>query len=130
MTKQSPLILIIDDEPEFLEIFSLKLGAAGYGVETAQDGEEGIRKAKKTKPDLILLDMKMPEMSGADVITKLKGDPATKGIKVVFLSNYGDPREGPFQVNRRLSQEIGAMDYLKKVDDLDALVDKVKLFLQ
>lgn len=121
-----PLLLVIDDEPDFLEIFSTKFSAEGFRVETAQSGEEGIRKAKSLKPDLILMDVKMPGLSGVDAMLKLKDDPETKGIKVVFLTSLGDPRAEMQEMNRRLSTEVGAEGYLRKTDDLDSIVQKVR----
>ncbi len=128
MTGQ-PLILLIDDEPNFLEIFKTKFSAIGFGVETALNGEEGIKKAKALKPDLILLDMKMPGLSGADVLIKLRDDKATKGIKVMFLTNLGDPRPEMNEVSERISIEVGAHGYIRKTDDLDSIVERVKDFL-
>jgi CheY-like chemotaxis protein len=127
---EAPLLLIVDDEPDFLEIFSAKFSAEGFRVETAHDGEDGIRKAKSLKPDLILMDVKMPGLSGVDAVLRLKDDPETKNIKVVFLTNLGDPREEMQAINRRLSTEVGAEGYLRKTDNLDALVDQVRAFLK
>lgn len=131
MTDQS-LILIIDDEAAFNEIFGAKLSAAGFKVETATSGAEGIEKAKTIKPNLILLDMKMPGMSGAEALLKIKGDAATKDIKVLFLTSLGDPRAElqEFQdVGNKFSKDFGAMGYLRKTDDLDSIVDRIKSFL-
>jgi twitching motility two-component system response regulator PilH len=127
---EQPLILIVDDEPDFLEIFGTKLGASGFRIETAGNGEEGIKKAKSLKPDLVLMDVKMPVMDGAEAVLKLKSDPATKDIKVVFLTGLGDPRQEMQEINRRFSLEIGARGYLKKTDDLGTLVERVREFLQ
>ncbi len=125
----SPLVLIIDDEPAFLEIFSVKLTTAGFRVETAVNGPEGIGKAKALKPDLVLLDMQMPGMTGADVLSKLKEDPETTALKVVFLTNLGDPQPELQLQNERFSEEVGAAGYLKKAEDLDSLIDRIKLYL-
>ena len=73
-----PLVLCIDDDVDFLEILKAKLAAAGMHTETAKDGEEGIMKARAMKPDIILLDMKMPGMSGADIIAELKAEGVIK----------------------------------------------------
>lgn len=124
-----PLILVVDDEPSFREIFKAKFSTVGYRVETADNGEEGVRKAKELKPNLVLMDMKMPGMSGADAVLKLKEDSETKNLKVVFLSNLGDPREEMQEFNNRLSKEVGALGYVKKTDDLDSIVEKIKFFI-
>ncbi len=123
------LVLIIDDDPAFLEIFSTKLLASGFRVETADGGEDGIKKAKNLKPDLVLLDMKMPKLDGAETLFKLREDPDTQALKVVFLSSLGDPWEEAQALNRRFAKEVGALSYIKKTDDLDTLVEKVKNFI-
>ena len=127
-----PLILIVDDELSFLEIFRAKLSEAGFRVETASSGREGIEKAKTLKPNLILLVVKMPEISVAEVLFKIKEDPAIKDIDVVFLTNFGDPRAEIAEtqdVEVKFSKESGAKGYLRKTDDLDLIVAQVKSFL-
>ena len=128
-----PLILIIDDEPAFNEIFSAKLSAAGFRVETASSGGEGIEKAKAAKPNLILLDVKMPGQGGAETLLRIKEDPGIKDISVVFLTSLGDPRaelQDTQGVASKFSKEMGARGYLRKTDDLDIIVDRVKSFLE
>ena len=127
---QPPLILLVDNEANFLEIFYAKLRQAGFRVETAENGEKGIEAAKKFKPDLILMDMKMPKMNGAQAVIKLKEDPETKDIKVVFLTNFGDLRTGMEEIDRKFSRDIGAMDYLRKTSDLDEIVKKIQTFVK
>ena len=126
-------ILVIDDEAAFIEIFSAKLSASGFKVETALSGAEGIEKAKTVKPNLILLDVKMPGMSGAETLLKIKEDPATKDIKVVFLTSLGDPRSESQElqdVGAKFSSGLGAKGYMRKTDDLDSIVDRVKSYVQ
>lgn len=125
-----PLILIIDDEPAFLEIFGTKLAASGFRVETAVSGEEGLRKAKEVRPDLVLLDVKMPGRDGAEILLAMKNDPATRDLKVVFLTGLGDPWTEAQSLNKKLSKEFGALGYIKKTEDLDTLVEKVRAYLQ
>ncbi len=127
-----PCILIVDDEDAFREIFGAKLSAAGFKIEGASSGAESIEKAKVIKPNLILLDVKMPGMTGAETLLKLKEDPATKDIGVVFLTSLGDPRAemGVLDdVEKKFSKEMGARGYIRKTDDLDTIVDRVKSFL-
>ncbi len=125
-----PLILVVDDEADFREIFKVKLSAAGYRIETAENGEEAIKKAKLLKPDLILLDVKMPVMDGAQALLALREDPATKDIKTVFLTSLGDPREEVKELNRQFAKQLGAQGYLKKTEDLDVLVEQIQDFLK
>jgi len=126
--KESPkTILLVDDDPGFREILSTKLKVAGFAVEAVANGEAGIEKAQEIKPSLILLDMQMPKMSGADTLLKLKETKETKDINVVFLTSYGD--EKMLEQEKMLYNQMGALDYLKKTDDLDVLISKVKSYL-
>ena len=127
-TKQT--ILIIDDNKDFLEIFSMKLESAGFRVATANGGAMGIEQAQKLRPDLILLDVEMPVMNGIDVLAKLKADPNTATLKVVFLTNYGEPQKEASWVDEKFAREAGAMDYIKKSEDLSEVVTEVKRLLK
>ena len=125
-----PLILIVDDEADFREIFSIKLKEAGYRVEVASGGEEGIEKAKALRPALILMDITMPGMDGATAVLKLREDPATKDLRVAFLTNLGDPHTEMQNLNIKFSEDFGAQGYLKKTDDLNLLVQRIQGLLQ
>lgn len=129
MTGQ-PFVLVVDDEPDFREIFSAKLGAAGFRVDTAENGAVALQKMAKAKPDLVLMDVKMPVMDGVAAVLKMKDDPALKDVKVVFLTSLGDPQLEIQEVNKKFSSEIGAQGYLKKTDDLELLTERVGAFLQ
>ncbi len=83
-------ILVVDDEPPVREIYSKEFSKAGYKVILAEDGEEGLLKAGKDLPDLILLDVMLPKMSGIDVLKALKKNELTKKIPVLMLSNLGE----------------------------------------
>lgn len=126
---EQPLILIVDDEENFREIFGAKLSADGYRIETAENGQMGIEKAKQLKPNLILMDVNMPVMDGASAVLKLREDPETKDMKVAFLTSLGDPRAEMQEINKKFSGEFGAQGYLKKTDDLDVLSANVKQLL-
>ena len=123
-------ILIIDDNKDFLEIFSMKLTQAGFQVVTALSGEAGIEQAKKIHPDLILLDVEMPVMNGVETLAKLKGDSATSSSKVVFLTNYGEQKKDITWIDEKYAREAGAADYIKKSDDLGNIVNEVKRLLK
>ena len=129
MTDQ-PLILVVDDEEAFREIFSMKLTADGYRVETAENGQVGVEKAKQLKPALVLMDVRMPVMDGPTAVLALRDDPETKDLKVVFLTSLGDPRLEMQEINSKMAQDFGAMGYLRKTDDLNLLNDRIKVFLQ
>ena len=119
-------ILIVDDNKDFLEIFSIKLAAVGFEVITANSGKEGIVKAKEVKPDLILLDVEMPEMSGVETLYNLKQDGSTKEMKVVFLTNYGESQKETTWIDEKFAREAGAVDYIKKSEDLEKITDEVR----
>ena len=127
--QQKQTILIVDDNKDFLEIFSIKLAGAGFEVITANSGKEGIAKAKEIKPDLILLDVEMPEMSGVETLYNLKQDGDTKDMKVVFLTNYGEPQKETSWIDEKFAREAGALDYIKKSENLEKIVDEVKKVL-
>ena len=122
--------MVVDDDPDFREIFSRKLGDAGFRVMTAEDGRAALEKMQKETPNLVLLDVKMPVMDGATMVLKMKEDPRTKDIKVVFITSLGDPRPEIQEINRKFSGDFGAQGYLKKTDNLDSLVDQIRVFLK
>ena len=126
---EQKLILIVDDESDFREIFRIKLSAAGFRIETAENGEVALAKAKALKPDLILMDVRMPVIDGPTALLKLRDDPEIKDIKVVFLTSLGDPQEDMKQINSTISKDFGAQGYLRKTDDLNHLSDEVKKIL-
>ncbi|MFH1769333.1 MAG: response regulator [Parcubacteria group bacterium] len=123
-------ILVIDDNKDFLEIFSTKLESAGFDVITALGAKEGIESAKEKKPDLILLDVEMPEMTGVEVLAKLKENKETKNIRVSFLTNYGEPKKEKTWIDEKFARETGAVDYIKKSEDLDKIVKEVKTLVE
>jgi CheY-like chemotaxis protein len=122
--------MIVDDEPDFREIFSAKLSSAGFRVETAENGQAALDKMAKGAPDLVLMDVNMPVMDGATAVIKMREDPAMKNVKVAFLTSLGDPRAEIQDINRKFSQDFGAQGYLKKTDDLDVIVQNVQGFLK
>lgn len=126
MTKKQT-ILIVDDEPEMCTLYGDELTDAGYEVLTAGDGAEGVRLAKTARPDLVLMDMKMPVMDGVDAFMKLHEDPATQDIKVVFLSAFGDPKV--VATDSKTAEELGARGFIRKGVGMDEFVEKVKGFL-
>ena len=81
-------ILIIDDEEAIVEALALRLGHDGYSVITAIDAFEGLKAAQEQRPDLVLLDIRMPGIDGLEINRRLKADPALAGIPVVFLSAH------------------------------------------
>ncbi len=83
-------ILLIEDDPFFVDLLRLHLVAAGYTVEVAKDPEEGLRSILEGAPDLILLDLDLPYLSGIEVLEALRSDPATREIPLVIVTGHTD----------------------------------------
>ena len=92
-----PKIAIIEDDPAISQMYRFKFEADGYEVETAENGKLGLELTKSMKPEIILLDLMMPEMNGDEMLAKLRATPWGKKIKVVILTNKGE-QEIPPQV--------------------------------
>jgi DNA-binding response OmpR family regulator len=101
-------ILVVEDDKFLRELISRKLKGENYEVVEAIDGEEGLKKARQDKPDVILLDLILPEMDGFEVLAKLKENSAVSAIPVIILSNLGEKED----VEKGL--KLGAVDYLVK----------------
>jgi CheY-like chemotaxis protein len=101
-------ILIVDDEPSIVKLVTASLASGGYEIFTAFDGKEAIVQAKLHKPDLILLDVMMPQMDGTEARKRLLTDPETKDIPVIHLTAVGD-----FDKQREALAD-GATDYIVK----------------
>ena len=108
METKARKILIADDEPDILEILKFNLDNEGYEVITAKDGDEAIEKARRTKPDLVILDVMMPKKNGVEVCQVLRGQPAFNETLIIFLTAVND--EGT-HIN---GLETGADDYISK----------------
>lgn len=122
MPKKS--ILIIDDESEFLKIMKVWLESLGYTVITAQDGKSGLGKARESNPDMIILDVLMPEMNGYEVCRLLKFDEKYKSIPVIMLTAKTQ------NVDRQLGERVGADDYISKPFKNEELLAKIKNILK
>jgi len=101
-------VLLIDDDEDLMNIFTAALSKEGFETVFELTGEGGLNKAKTEKPDLILLDQVLPDMSGNDILKTLKEDPSTKNIPVILLSNFSQEE----LVKGAIDQ--GAVDYLFK----------------
>ena len=101
-------ILVVDDEPDTVELISFNLRNAGYEVVTAQDGAEALRKARAHSPSLVILDLMLPEIDGLEVNKLLRTDPGTAHIPVLMLTARAA------EVDRILGLELGAKDYVTK----------------
>jgi len=103
-------ILVIDDEPEICGFLKDLLTAEGYAISTATDPEKGLYLAEKLKPDLVLLDLKMPRMDGIEVLRRLKR--ADETIEVIIITGFGT------MDSARAAMRLGAFDYITKPFDL------------
>jgi two-component system phosphate regulon response regulator PhoB len=103
-----PRILIVDDEPDALELIGLKLREAGMAPLFAHDGTHAISMARETKPELIILDLVLPEMDGLEVCKILQRDPRTHAIPIVILTGRAS------EMDRVVGLELGASDYVTK----------------
>lgn len=104
----SSRILIVDDDPDVLQVIKRRLETFHYEVLKASNGEDGLRIAEAQQPDLILLDIMMPKMKGRDVCLKLKANPRTAQIPVIFLTALG------LADHIKAGMDAGAEDYIVK----------------
>ena len=119
---ENPRILVVDDEPQGAELLEAYLAGTEYDVEIASDGEEAIRKVREFKPDLVLLDVMMPKISGFEVCKKLKGNPSTSSIMILMvtaLNELGDiERAVQAGTDDFLSKPVNKAELLKRVDNM------------
>ena len=123
MSEKQPTILLIDDEPDILKTLGRRLEQEGFAVLTANSGEAGLRIAQERQPDLVLLDIMMPKMKGRDVCAKLKTEPDTAHIPVIFLTALGLPD------HVKAGLDSGAEDYLVKPCDPRELKMRIQICL-
>jgi DNA-binding response OmpR family regulator len=113
-------VLVADDDPVILRLIEVNLGLEGFEVETATGGEEAIAKAGQTQPDVILLDVMMPGVTGWEVAARLKADQATAHIPLVFLSARTQEED------KRKGEELGVAAYVSKPFDPVELVATIR----
>lgn len=115
-------ILIVDDDPLISRMYENRMQLDGYDAVVATNGEEALIAVRKTRPDLILLDVMMPKMNGVETLKALKEDAKTKDIPIFILTNLGDK---PDDIEK--AKSLGALDYLVKSQiSLKELSEKVK----
>ncbi|MFQ5511517.1 MAG: response regulator transcription factor [Candidatus Krumholzibacteriia bacterium] len=113
-------ILVVDDEVYILHILEFSLGAEGFEVISASNGELAVEKAKQERPNLIVLDIMMPVLDGYETCRRLKQEPETKDIPVVLLTAKGR------DVDKRLGFEVGAVDYVVKPFSPSRLIERIE----
>jgi len=117
-------ILVIEDEPDILDVIDYNLKRDGFTVVTSPDGEQGLSEAQKTPPDLILLDLMLPGRDGLEVCRRLKANPSTRSIPIIMVTAKGE--EGDIV----LGLGIGADDYITKPFSVRELMARVKTVLR
>jgi len=117
-------ILLVDDEPDILEIVNYNLSAEGYEVLTAKNGVEGVAKAKRKLPHLIILDVMMPEMDGIEACEVMRNTPGLENTIITFLTARGE------DYSQVAGFDAGADDYITKPIKPKVLVSKVKALLR
>ena len=122
--EQKKKILIVDDERDIVKVVMIRLQGAGYEVVTAFDGAQGVFMAHKEKPDLIILDIRMPAGNGFSVAQRLKRSMHTFTIPVIFLT--GSPEKNA----EKKAMALGARFYIKKPYDPEELLDAIKRALE
>lgn len=121
-------ILVIEDDNNLSEMYTTKFTLEGFAVVTANDGDKGIVMASSETPDLILLDILMPNVNGFEVLRQLKTDPATKNIPVIVYTNLGT---SDADEKRELAFSLGASDYLvKALHDPESIVQRINQILK
>jgi DNA-binding response OmpR family regulator len=116
-------ILVVEDDPDQLEVVRFTLKNAGFAVGTATNGIDALKKAQTVSPDLIIMDVMMPELDGFAVCETLRGNPATASIPVLMLTGLCS------HISRLVGFESGATDYVIKPFDAEQLVSKVEKLL-
>jgi len=124
MKKKNITILLVDDETDILEILSYNLSQEGYNVETASDGQKALKLAKKIKPQLIILDVMMPEMDGIEACELMRKEKSLENTVIAFLTARGE------DYSMVAGFEAGADDYITKPIKPKVFISKVKSLLR
>ncbi len=117
-------ILVIEDEPDLLQVLEYNLRQAGHAVQATSRGHEGLQLARDSRPDLVLLDLMLPDLPGKDVCRLLQTAPETRSIAIVIVSARGE------EVDRVLGFELGADDYLVKPFSMRELLLRIQAVLR
>ena len=119
-------VLIVEDDQLFAKMYQKKFLREGIEISTAYDGEEGLQKIEETHPDVVILDLMLPKMSGTDVLRKLKADPKLKETPVIIMTNLNASSE---EVSEAM--KLGVKETVLKTDVTPAqIVEVVKKYLR
>ena len=117
-------VLVVEDEPDIRDLLAFHLERDGYQVTRATTGPEALRQLRAAPPDLVILDLMLPEMDGLEVCRRLRADPATAGLPVIMLTAKGD------EVDRVVGLEMGADDYVVKPFSPKEMLARVRAVLR
>jgi CheY-like chemotaxis protein len=120
-------IAVIDDDPDIVQIVKTTLKIKDYEVVTAPDGEDGLRLIQSTSPDLVILDLMMPKVSGLEVCRRLREDPKTRSIPIIVISAIGEKSDKPEEFWR---MGLGAEDFISKPFNPQHLLGRVESVLR
>ncbi|CAN5809908.1 hypothetical protein BH20ACI3_BH20ACI3_18150 [soil metagenome] len=120
----NPRVLVVDDDPDKLSLLEVALTMAGYEVQTALDGEEGLVTLASFEADLVVSDVMMPRMNGYELARKIRENPQTKFIPIILQTSAGLRA-----ADQRLGSEVGALGYIKDPTDLDLLLSLARTLL-
>jgi len=131
MSEKINRILCIEDETEMIELFRLILGRKGYDVSGATGGEDGLRKVRETTPDLVLLDLMMPDMGGWEVYQQMKADDNTKNIPVIIVTAKAQSIDKVLglriaKVDDYITKPFSPSDLIKSVERVLAKQEKIQ----
>lgn len=118
------MILVIEDEADIQDVLDYNLRQSGHDVVQALRGKDGIRLAREHKPDLVLLDLMLPDLPGTEVCRALKDDPSLRDVPVVMLTAKGE------EIDRVVGFELGADDYVTKPFSVRELVLRIRAILR
>ena len=117
-------ILVVDDEPDIVEMLDYNLRQAGYVVSTARTGEGALKELARDRPDLVLLDVMLPDVAGTEVCRRIRRDPATASIPIVMITARNQ------EIDRVVGLELGADDYVSKPFSVREIVLRVGAILR
>jgi len=123
-------ILIIDDDPDIVESMRIVLGNKGYDVSVSPDGQEGLMQLKETKPDLIILDVVMPNIDGFEVSREIRKDPSNKNIPILMLTAVRQKIGLDFKKEAGNEEWLPVDEYCEKPLNHDDLLGKVEKLLE
>lgn len=116
--RRRPQIVLVEDDSDIGLMYRIQLESDGFEIHHAQTGPDGLRLIRSLKPDLVLLDLRLPGMDGFEILSAVRGDAELEALPMVVISNFGDPE----MIAR--ARELGALDYLIKSSTLPEVLSQ------